>query len=348
MHRVFITGAAGYVGAMLVDQFSKRADVEAILGLDREPIPDLIKDNPKLTYMQSHMEDMDWQREAHEWKPTIVIHTAWQIREIYGHREITWKGNIEGSNNVFEFAFGNPHVRKLIHFSTAASYGAFKENTVDHFFTEDESFRKTDYLYAEEKRIVEENVKSLYDKSDHKTQVLIVRPAAITGPRGRFMRIRFGLQSALAGKLEGSWIYTLLNKIVFFVPATQNWLRQFVHEDDVNDIVEKLAFENVAGNYEAFNLAPPGPTVRSADMGKAVGKKVIIIPPLFVRIAFFLFWHLTRGKVPTAKGSWKSYSYPIAMDGSKVTRFLNYQYKHNSIDAFTKTVGRYEKYAKSV
>lgn len=336
------------MGAMLVDQFSMRDDVEAILGLDREPVPELIAGNSKLTYIQAKMEDQNWQREAHEFKPTIVVHTAWQIRAEYGRPDKTWLGNIEGSNNVFEFAFGNPHVRKLIHYSTVASYGALKDNKVDYFFREDESFRKTEYLYAEEKRISEEKLKMLYDKSDKKTQVFIVRPAAITGPRGRFMRIRFGLQSALSGKLKGSIFYKLINWMVFFVPATRGWLRQFVHEDDVTDITAKLAFDEVKGSYEIFNLAPPGEVVRPADMGKAVGKKVVYIHPWLIRAAFFFFWHITRGKVPTAKGAWRGYSYPIAVDGSKVNKHLGYEYKHNSLDAFTKTTGRYEKYAKSV
>jgi nucleoside-diphosphate-sugar epimerase len=348
MRRIFITGAAGYVGAMLVDQFSKRDDVEAILGLDREPVPELIASNPKLTYIQANLEDMDWQREAHDFKPDTVIHTAWQIRMVYGHPEKSWIGNIEGSDNAFEFAFGNPHVRKLVYFSTVASYGAFKDNPIDHYFKEEEVFRKTKYMYAEEKRIVEERLKNLYDKSDKKTQVFIVRPAAITGPRGRYMRIRFGLQSALSGMLKGSFVYNVVNKLVFFVPATRKWLRQFVHEDDVNDIVEKLVFDEVQGNYEAFNLAPPGATVRPADMGKAVGKKVVYIHPYIIRVAFFIFWHLTRGKIPTSKGAWKGYSYPIAVSGEKVTKHLGYEYKHNSLDAFTRTTGRYESYAKSV
>lgn len=349
-HRIFITGAAGYVGAMLVDQFSRRPDVEAILGLDKEPIPDLIKENSKLAYIQANTADESWKEAARDFKPDIVIHTAWQIREVYGHREITWQWNIEGSDNVFEFAFNTPTVTKLIHFSTVASYGAFKDNSTEHFFTEEELFRKTDYLYAEEKRITEEHLRSLYDKSDKRITVSVVRPAAITGPRGRYMRIRFGLQAALSGSLkqEKSKLYNLISTMVSWVPITPKWLRQYVHEDDVNDIVEKLAFEDSGFKYEAFNLAPPGAVVRGEDMARAVNKKMLPIYPWMVRLAFFLFWHLTQGKVPTSRGSWKGYSYPIAVDGSKVTRALGYQYKYPSFEAFQETAGRYEKYIKSV
>ena len=48
---LFITGGAGYVGAMLADQFSKRSDVKEIVLLDKEARPDLLRDNAKIFYI---------------------------------------------------------------------------------------------------------------------------------------------------------------------------------------------------------------------------------------------------------------------------------------------------------
>jgi len=348
MHKILITGGSGYVGAMLVEQFSARPDVEAILALDKEPASDLYKGNKKVTFIQANTyETSKWLNAARALSPDIVIHTAWQIREMYGKQDTQWKWNIDGSDAVFDFAFSTPSVKKLIHFSTVASYGAFPENSVDHFFKESEPFRKTDYLYAEEKRIAEEHLESAYARTKQKgrvPQIFIVRPAAITGPRGRYMRIRFGLQAALSGQLKENFIHRLISAMVSFVPVTKKWLRQFIHEDDVVDIVSLLSFENLKGEYEVFNICPPGPVVRGNDMAEAVGKKTLPVSPYLIRPVFFIMWHISRGKVPTSRGGWKSYSYPIAVDGSKLTKMYGYSYKYEPKEAFVKKEGRYAKY----
>ena len=351
-HTVLITGSAGYVGTMLVEKFARREDVERVVGIDKEPCPELLRSLATYTHLSTNTAD-DWEARVRPHKPDIVVHAAWQIRELYGAEDMEWQWNIGGSDKVFDYAFDKDNaVQRLIHFSTVASYGAFPGNSVDHFFTEDEPFRKTNYLYAEEKRVAEEHLKTKYAAAHigftkpNMPMVAIVRPAAITGPRGRFMRIRFGLQASLSGALkgQGSFLYELISLWVSWVPVTPKWLRQYVHEDDVVHIVEKLAFDAVPFVYEAFNLCPPNSVVRGPDMARAVGKRTLPIYPWMVRLAFFWVWHLTRGRIPTSPGSWKGYSYPIAVDGSKVTRVLGYTYRYAGLDAFRYTDGEYESY----
>ena len=349
-HTILITGAAGYIGAMLIEKFAKRADVERIVGIDKEAIPDNFRSEPKLVYLHLNTAD-NWEEQSRTYHPTIVIHTAWQIREMYGEQDVEWKWNIGGSDKVFDFALREGEVERLVHFSTVASYGSYPSNTLEHRYTEDEPFRKTDYRYAEEKRIAEKHLKDKYDTycatpGVAQKVVAVVRPAAITGPRGRFMRVRFGLQASLSGALkgQGSFLYEIISLWVSWVPVTPKWLRQYVHEDDVVNIVERLSFGEKGAGYDVFNICPPGPVVLGADMARAVGKRQLQVYPWMVRLAFFLVWYLTRGRIPTSPGSWKGYSYPIAVDGSKVTRVLGYQYRYNGLDAFRYTNGEYESY----
>lgn len=344
MHTVFITGAAGYVGEMLCDQFAKRDDVRLVIGLDKEPMTPFGRQIPKLVYVQSDLADQNWPEEVAKYQPDVVIHAAWQIRSLYGRSAEQWRLNVVASGRLFDFALSLPSVSRLIHFSTAASYSARSSNTFDHYFTEDEDLRVDDYAYAKEKKVVEEDLRARYENARKVGQTcpdtIVVRPAAITGPRGRFMRVRFGLQSALSGRLSGGIVNRMVKLLTSFVPATPGWVRQFVHEDDVTDAIAAFAFGDRVKGYEVYNLTPRGEPVFAGDMAEAVGKKILPVRPWMVRLAFAGFWHLTRGRIPTAPGSWRFYSYPILMNGDKLAKIHHCRY--DSKDAFRSTLGRYE------
>jgi nucleoside-diphosphate-sugar epimerase len=333
---LFITGAAGYVGAMLCDQFHDRPNVAKIIALDKNPMPDLLKGKSKIVWITANTSDTTWQELVTSHAPTVVINTAWQIREMYGKKEMQWKWNVTGSRTVFDFAFNTPSVRKLIHFSTASGYGAFPTNTLEHFFKEDEQLREDIYLYGIEKIQAERELESVYAEARskegaHIPQVFVVRPAALTGPRGRYMFKRFGLQSVLR---KGLPIIPIANNI---------WCRQFIHEDDVCDIVDLLTFKQLEGKYEVFNITPNS-IVLAHDMAEVMKKKTFRITPTIVRMTFFVLWHLSRGKIPVSKGGWRFYSYPIVMDGTKLTQKYGYKYKFESRAALEKKEGRYAKY----
>ncbi len=337
---------SGYVGEMLCDQIGKREDVRAIIVLDKEPQSDFSKSLPKVIYVQHNMADDGWQEEVAKYEPDTVIHTAWQIRAMYGQKDEQWRWNVEGSDKVFSFAFEQPSVTKLVYFSTASSYSARADNTFTHYFTEAEGFRDDEYIYAKEKKVTEERLQEKFARAQFEgkrvPQVFVVRPAAITGPRGRYMRIRFGLQSALQGNLKGGFVNKMVTTLTSFVPATKGWVRQFIHEDDVNDIVTKFTFENFSSPYEVYNITPVGEPVFAPDMARAVGKKILPIQPWMARFAFFFFWHATRGRIPTCPGSWRYYSYPVLMSGEKLAQV--YTCAYSSKDAFAYTDGRYESF----
>lgn len=343
---IFIVGGAGYVGEMLCHQFSLRDDVAKIIALDKELQSEFSQSLDKVVYLQRNMVDTGWEAEVAEYAPDTVIHTAWQIRAMYGKSDVQWQWNVDGSDRVFDFAFTTPSVERLIYFSTASSYSARKDNRFSHLFTEDEGFRDDDYIYAHEKKVSEERLQQKYEaaKAAGKAvpQVSVVRPAAITGPRGRYMRIRFGLQSALQGNLKGGVVNRLVTLLTSFVPATKGWVRQFIHEDDVNDIVMMLTFNELPWQYDVFNITPVSEPVYAPDMAQAVGKRILPIKPWMARFAFWFFWHTTRGRIPTCPGSWRFYSYPLLMSGEKLAEIYTCQY--SSKDAFQYTDGRYESY----
>ncbi len=340
---IFITGGAGYVGKLLVSVLVKKDWVAHVIVLDKQPRPDFFEDTAEdITYLQKNTLD-DWESQVAELAPEIVIHAAWEIREPYFDKSKYQKENIAGSKKVFKFAFNSPSVQKLIHFSTVASYGASKDNSIDDRFEEGDGLNKCGYSYADQKLAVEKMLRSRHKQANEAPEVAVLRPASITGPFGRNVEEGFGLQSALMGDLEDSdsvW-HRLIDKLLFFTPVTPQWARQFVHEDDVVNIVTLLANTSLQRDFKIFNLAPPGKVLRGEDMAEVVGKSAFTISPQLVRLAFFLVWHLSLGKIPTAPGVWKTYSYPIVVDGSKVTNQLGYEYQFNAREAVSSETGKF-------
>jgi len=343
-HTIVVTGGAGYVGEILCAQLVARPDVRMVIVVDRAPQTEFLRHLPKLVYVQEELAAGRWEQPVALYEPTVIVHAAWQIRASFHDPKAQWRGNVGGTDAVFAFAFAQPSVKKLIHFSTAAAYGAYRTNTLTHYFTEEEGLRDDEYVYAKEKKVAEDTL-ARYVHDAQKVgrlfpQVTVLRLVAVTGPRGRFLRSRFGLQSALRGDLRATWFERAVSFLTTLLPVTPLWARQFVHEDDVATLVEKVVTENLSWSYEVFNVTPPGTPVYPKTMAAAVGKRLLTLPPWLVRVAFALFWVASRGAVPTCPHSWRFYAYPILLSGEKLATVYRCQY--DATTAITYTDGRYE------
>ena len=111
--KIFITGAAGYIGGMLTDLFLKDQSVEKVIALDFKDIKEATdrfsEKNPRLKWITWNLGDDGWQEKVLKEGPVdVVIHSAYVIRQGYGEgRKWQIKSNITAADNVFEFAFKN-------------------------------------------------------------------------------------------------------------------------------------------------------------------------------------------------------------------------------------------------
>jgi UDP-glucose 4-epimerase len=326
--RILVTGAAGYVGSILVEILLATDAVAGIVGVDLRPRPDRLA-SAKIEWIQADVSTDDWQAAAREHGADAVVHLAFQIRQLYGRHERTQRRwNIEGARKVFGFAFGEPSVRRLVHFSTVTAYGARKENSLAARFRESAGLNERDYLYGSHKREIEQILEGAYAASDRGTHVVVLRCASISGPYGRFALGRFGIVSTLTGLFP-------------FLPCGRaDFGRQYLHEDDAGDIVRLLLTAPPKTGYEVLN-ASPDDYLASEDLGRLLGKRVVVVPPALLRGLFALGWHGSRGRVPTPKGAWKFLTYPVAVDGSALTRAYGHRYRFSSADALMARSGRH-------
>jgi UDP-glucose 4-epimerase len=327
--RVLVTGAAGYVGSILFEMLQGTDVVAGIVGIDLKPRPDRLAGHTKLTWIQADVSTDDWQAAAREHGVDAVVHLAFQIRQLYGHREATQRRwNIEGARKVFAFALGEPSVRRLIQFSTVTAYGAQASNSLANLFRESAALRERDYLYGSHKREIEGLLEEAHAASDQRTHVVVLRCASISGPYGRFALGRFGIVSTLTGLLP-------------FLPCGRSdFGRQYLHEDDVGAIVAMLLTAPAKEGYQVFNASPED-YLTADNLAALLRKRTVLLPPTLLRGLFALCWHASRGRIPTPRAAWKLVTFPIAVDGSFLTRTYGYRYRFTSAEALMARSGRH-------
>lgn len=335
--KIFITGGAGYVGGMLVERFLRSANFEGVFVVDRQEPPEELRRQPKLQWARADLADSSWQAKAEAFGPDVVVHCAFLIRQGYGNKfNDQERSNLEGSRNVFNFCFSHP-VKKFIHFSSISAYGAYPENSLTRRFREGDPLREQAFIYGLHKRLTEEDLRQLwqkeklrFEKGERKEplpQIFVVRPSSISGPRGQNTKKRFGLLKMLRERFP-------------FVPvARPELVRQFVHEDDVEDAILFLVEKIIPREYEILILSAPE-IITGRDMAQLLGKVRLPLPRFLVKMLFVLAWHLSQGRIPTPPENMRFYAFPIVVDGSKINRF-GFQYRYSSEDALLAKKGRY-------
>jgi nucleoside-diphosphate-sugar epimerase len=337
-----ITGAAGYIGGMLAHQYSQREDIGTVVCLDKDPQPQWLQETDNIVWLQSNLALDPWQEQLEQLDLEIdtVVHCAWQIRDWYGGRKEVRMWNLEGSRSVFDYVFNQDSVQRLVYFSSIAQFGARSQNTTEERFTETSKTTLTGYCYADDKHEVDMLLHDMYKASKKPMPVMVLKSSTITGPRGRVGVGKFSLAAALSSDADKSQIPWLVQKMLSFMPIVGRWTRQFVHEDDITDVVTHGVFSPMSNGINTYIVSPQD-IITGKEMADMMNKVGIPVPALAARIVFACTWHLTRGRVPTAPGVWKFFAYPICVDGTKTVHELGHKYKYTSHEAISQLQGRY-------
>ena len=175
---------------------------------------------------------------------------------------------------------------------------------------------------------MEEFVWQLFRRCRPSAHIVVLRLASVSGPRGRFGLNRYGLLSTIAGGFP------------FLICGRPDWGRQYLHEDDLIDVVSMLVHLPPTAGYQVFNVSPPD-FLDVTSIGHLFNKRVVALRPLALRALFALLWHGTRGAIATPAGAWKFLSYPIRVDGSLLQRTHGYEYRYSSLEALQAREGRH-------
>jgi len=316
--KILITGAAGYIGSMLVNKILKEEKDSFIIGIDLLSKKREWENERNLFWIKGDLALNNWQEEVLKLGvPDIIVHSAFRIRNPFLRVKAYERNNLAASKNVFEFAFQN-NVSKLIYLSSVAAYGAFKEN-IGKLLKESDPLLETKNPYGYQKKLVEEELLSLYKKYKPKTKTIVLRLNSVTGPYGQSLSSKFGL-------------ITFLKKILpFIIELNEKWARQFVHEEDVLSIIDLILKKEIQSEFIIFNVAPQE-FLEVRRIARILNKKIIRVPVFLVKFLLFLLWPISFGKLIPPQGI-NGLVYPINVDNSKLKKELGFEYKYTPEEA---------------
>lgn len=305
MPQILITGSNGYVGNFLAEYLTKKG--YAVIGLDKHSDPRQ-KSYKNFAFHACDVREKEKLKKIFlEEKPTHVIHLAY-LMDPQHSRKFEYDVDVHGSLNVFEAANETKAVKQFIHFSSTSAYGGFPDNKP--WITEEQALRPRDWVYAQNKKIVEE----AYAKSPKRKglKVINVRMCTAVGP---------------SYYKSGGVVKTLAKSPLGLFLDGKDTILQFIHEDDVKSLIELIINDDsVEGT---FNLAPDS---YAATKELNPQKIFLRIPKMLFKGALLILWSLHLS--PVSPTSVNLVAHGIVASPKKLMGRYNYKFKYSTKEAY--------------
>lgn len=256
MRRVLVTGAAGAVGQVLLEELAATGD--EVLATDvREPasLP------PGIPYEALDVRGDDAGRVVASFRPQVIIHLASIVspsREMT--REFAYDVDVRGTQNVLDAAVQHG-VERLVVTSSGAAYGYHADNPVP--LRESDAVRgNPEFPYSDHKRQVEEMLARARERYKQLEQV-VLRVGTVLGA---------GLENQITQLFHRPRLIAVRGSDSPFV---------FIWTRDLARILVRAAGEGPDGIY---NVCGDG-ALSVQDLANALGKPVMALPAWALKAA---------------------------------------------------------------
>ena len=300
--RVAVTGAAGSVGARLVERLVGSDDVDGIVALDVRPA---IASHPKVTAFRRDIREPIADILG-EHAVDAVAHLAFMLRP--GHdREAARQVNVDGTARVLRDCRATG-VRRVIYLSSTTVYGARPGAELP--YTEDSPVRPVrGYRYAEDKAEAERLLEA-FAADDPGACITVLRGCPVMAP---------GPEDAV------SRVCSRLTRVRI---AGADPPMQFIHSDDLVEALELCLLEPVAG---VFNVTGEG-VVAWSEIARIVGRRPVPVPAHLLAFIVQAAWMLRlQGHSPAcilAMMRW-----PWMASSEKLARKTGFRPRYTSLEA---------------
>jgi len=305
MKRVLVAGSSGEIGSALTAAMLQRPGIELVAGIDLRP--------PGVRLPHFHFTRADIAQPCPDLLRSLaidtVVHAAYTLQPT--HRPRTRTRTATAGTQAILASAQAAGVRTFLHLSSATVYGARPGNPA--LLPESAPLQPNPrFPYATDKLAAESTLRDFLRQFPGAfSSVLILRPCFVLG-RGTanaFMRH--------------------LCRAMVPLPAAQASM-QFIHRDDLVEIVLRLLEMEVSGTY---NVAAPG-ALTPATMVQLLGGYPLLIPDTLLTLAHRLAWSAHLPIAPAPAAFLDLLRFPWRVDCSALGRVLPRPFRHTTPETF--------------
>ncbi len=258
---VFVTGAGGYLGQLLIRKLVQRSsDITTLIAHDLKSTPESEREQ-WVHYLQGDIRNDNFGSYFEKYGVDTVVHLASVMAspKKSNHR-LEYEVDVLGTENILKACVKN-RVKQFIVTSSGAAYG-YHADSPDWLIETDAIRGNREFPYSYHKRLVEEML--LHYRNDFpEMKQLILRPGTILGAT---------TNNQITNIFKKKWVLGIIGSPIPFV---------FIWDMDVVAIIEKGILEKKSGIY---NLAGDG-FLTMQQIATKLNKPYIQVPPVLLRAA---------------------------------------------------------------
>lgn len=300
MGRIAITGVGGYLGACLLERLA--AEGVDVLGVDLRPPPVA---RPVAEFVR---QDVSVPCDALFRGRSVdaVVHLAFLVaprRDWAAARKV----NVGGAENVLR-ACAAAGVRQVVYLSSTTVYGAHPDNPVP--LTEGSPLRPVRGFQYGWHKAEAERLFQRFAAERPEARLAVLRGCVVLGPHADNFITRSFFQPVMLGV------------------SGHDPPLQFVHEDDVAEVLLRVLSDEVRG---VLNLAAPG-VLSYSEVARRAGRRLAWLPARLLAALTDITWRLRLQSQGTSAGL-AFIRYPWVASGEKLQRELGYTFRYGTPEA---------------
>lgn len=301
MRRIAITGISGYIGSQLLQRLTVHPEVEAVIGVDARPC---LIDSPKLRFSLRDITQPLGGLFAKE-RVDTALHLAFVLRPMR-RDNVTRTIDIQGTRHFLEECHA-AKVGHVVYLGSTAAYGAHADNPVP--LTEDSPLRPNPRFQYSRDKAETDRMFQEYASSLPKVGVTVLRGCVVMGPGG-------------ARSIGAKLFQPVMVRVAGHDPRVQ-----YIHEDDLMELLVRVLERRAAGTY---NIAGDG-LLRYSDVARLARRPMVAVPKAILTGVMDATWRLRLQGQSTAAGM-DFIAYPWVASNEKLKKAVGFSYRYSSED----------------